>query len=205
MTRDAYLEAQGQSADEHDAEIEQRAREAIRSQFVLDKIAVKEELGVSEPELTEHILRRAARAGVSPDVFAQQVVEAGQVPVLMSEVLRGKALALVVEAANVTDESGRTVDLEELREDSPAPATTEETVTVDDAAPVDDDISPDSGQPTGSGRRRRRCRRGADQRRRGGRAAGRSSPRNSAARRANRSVCLARSAVTAAGTSTDSG
>jgi trigger factor len=40
------------------------------------------------------------------------------VPVLVSEVVRGKALALVLERAKVVDESGRPVDLEALREDA---------------------------------------------------------------------------------------
>ena len=136
MTRDSYLEAQGQTSEEYDADIAKRAGDAIRSQFVLDKIAASEQLGVSEGELTEHILRRAARQGMSPDVFAQQVVESGAVPLLMSEVLRGKALALVVESATVTDESGRPVDLEELREDV-APITAE-TVAAEDAAAIDE-------------------------------------------------------------------
>ena len=56
---------------------------------------------------------------MGPDQFAQQVVQAGQVPVLVSEVVRGKALALVLERAKVVDESGRPVDLEALREDAP--------------------------------------------------------------------------------------
>jgi trigger factor len=55
---------------------------------------------------------------MGPDQFAQQVVQAGQVPVLVSEVVRGKALALVLERAKVVDESGRPVDLEALREDA---------------------------------------------------------------------------------------
>ena len=57
---------------------------------------------------------------MGPDQFAQQIVQAGQVPVLVSEVVRGKALALVLEQAKVVDESGRAVDLEALREDAPA-------------------------------------------------------------------------------------
>jgi trigger factor len=40
----------------------------------------------------------------------------------VSEVVRGKALALVVERAKVVDESGRPVDLEALREEAPAAA-----------------------------------------------------------------------------------
>jgi len=56
---------------------------------------------------------------MGPDQFAQQIVQAGQVPVLVSEVVRGKALALVLERAKVTDESGRAVDLEALRDNAP--------------------------------------------------------------------------------------
>jgi trigger factor len=67
----------------------------------------------------------------------------------MSEVVRGKALALVVESANITDESGRSVDLEELREEV-LQSSTGETVTVDDAAPADE-LAAESGQPTDSG------------------------------------------------------
>jgi trigger factor len=58
------------------------------------------------------------RAQMSPEQFAQQVVEAGQVPLLVNEVVRGKALAVVLESAVVVDSSGRPVDLEALRNDA---------------------------------------------------------------------------------------
>jgi trigger factor len=106
MSREDFLAAEGQSAEEFDADIDKRTREALTAQFVLDKIVANEQLSVNEQELTEHI--------------AQQVVQAGQVPVLVSEVVRGKALALVLESANVVDASGRPVDLEALREDATA-------------------------------------------------------------------------------------
>ena len=119
MSRDDFLAAEGQSAEEFDADIEKRTREAMTAQFVLDKVVEKEQLSVNEQELTQHIVRSASRYGMGPDQFAQQIVSAGQVPVLVSEVVRGKALALVLEKAVVTDESGRPVDLEALREDAP--------------------------------------------------------------------------------------
>jgi len=50
----------------------------------------------------------------------------------VSEVVRGKALALVLESAKVTDGSGRPVDLEALRGDE-APAAEGETVSAADA------------------------------------------------------------------------
>jgi trigger factor len=119
MTKADFLAAEGQSEEEFDADIEQSTRGAMTAQFVLDKVVEKEQLAVSEAELTQHILRTASRYGMGPDQFAQQVVQAGQVPVLVSEVVRGKALALVLERAKVVDESGRPVDLEALREDAP--------------------------------------------------------------------------------------
>jgi trigger factor len=119
MTKADFLAAEGQTEEEFDADIEKRTREAMTAQFVLDKVVDKEQLSVNEAELTQHLLRTASRYGMAPDQFAQQVVQAWQVPVLVSEVVRGKALALILEKAKVVDESGRPVDLEALREDAP--------------------------------------------------------------------------------------
>ena len=49
--------------------------------------------------------------------FADEVVRQGQVPELVAEVLRGKALAGIVENATVTDASGRPVELKRLQPD----------------------------------------------------------------------------------------
>jgi trigger factor len=136
MSREDFLAAEGQSSEEFDADIDKRTREALTAQFVLDKIVATEQLSVNEQELTEHIVRTASRYGIGPDEFAQQVVQAGQVPVLVSEVVRGKALALVLEAAKVVDASGRLVDLEALRED------TAETIEVT-GEPADASDAPD--------------------------------------------------------------
>jgi trigger factor len=121
MSKEDFLAAEGQSAEGFDADIDKRTREAMTAQFVLDKVVDKEQLSVNEQELTQHIVATASRYGMAPDQFAQQVVQAGQVPMLVSEVVRGKALALILEKAVVTDESGRPVDLESLREDAPLP------------------------------------------------------------------------------------
>ncbi|HEX2176002.1 MAG TPA: trigger factor [Nocardioidaceae bacterium] len=117
MTEQQYLEAEGQTEDEFATEVEKRARDALAAQFVLDEIAQKEELGVEEAELTQHIVRRAQQAGMQPEQFAQQVMQAGQVPLLVSEVVRGKALAVVVERAEVTDGAGNVVDVKNLQPD----------------------------------------------------------------------------------------
>jgi trigger factor len=116
MTKEQYADMEGRSVEDIDTEIETSAQQAIKAQFLLDAIARKEELGVSEPELTDQIVRRARQNGMRADQFAQEVVNSGQLGSLMSELLRGKALAMLLENATITDTSGRPVDLDELTE-----------------------------------------------------------------------------------------
>jgi trigger factor len=108
-----YLQMQDKSEDDFDAELKEQAEKGIRTQFILDELVATEKLNVSQEELTEHLMRRAQSSGMSPDQFAQAVVEGGQVPVLVGEVARGKALAVVVEAATVKDTNGEIVDLDD--------------------------------------------------------------------------------------------
>ena len=79
----------------------------MKTQLILDAIADEEELGVSDAELTEHVIAQAQQYGVSPQEFAQQLTQAGNLPALVADVRRSKALATVLERANVTDASGR--------------------------------------------------------------------------------------------------
>jgi len=116
LSKEGYLEHQGQSAEQFDADIEAQAREALKAQFVLDAVAKREQLSVGEGELTQHLLQLSAGSGVSPDEFAQQVVKTGQVPSLVNEVARGKALDLVIDGAKVRGESGREIDMAALRD-----------------------------------------------------------------------------------------
>jgi len=117
LTWESFLEREGKTLDEYNAQLEEQAKKGIKTQFILDALVKKEQLSVSQEELTEHLMRRAASSGMSPDQFAQAVVEGGQVPMLVGEVARGKALATVVEAAKVVDSNGETVDLEDEDED----------------------------------------------------------------------------------------
>ena len=116
MTLDRYLEAQGQSSEEFDAEVADTAADALKAQFILDEIATKEALEVSQPELIEALLRRSQQSGMDPQEYADQLQRSGQLGSLWAEVRRGKALALVLTTAVITDESGNPVDLSQLDE-----------------------------------------------------------------------------------------
>ena len=117
VTMQQYLDDEKQTADEFDAELEKRVRDDLITGFVLDQIVETEEIGIEDNELTEHIMRRAQSSGEDPNAFIQHIMEHNHVPEMVSEVVRGKALASLVESAKVTDKSGNTID---LADDAPA-------------------------------------------------------------------------------------
>jgi trigger factor len=110
MTMDAYLEGSGQTAQELEVEFANEARRSVKAGFILDKLAVDEELGIESDELNAYITEQAYRMGVTPDQLAGQL-DQNQISSIAADVLRSKALTLITERATVTDETGRTVDI----------------------------------------------------------------------------------------------
>ncbi|WP_141012692.1 trigger factor [Nocardioides sambongensis] len=117
MTLEKYLEDEGQTQEEFEADLERRVRDAVAAQFLLDEIAEKEEIGVDQNELTQHMVRRAQQSGQDPQEFVNHMLEHNHVPELVSEIRRGKALAVLVETAEVKDASGNPVELKNLLPD----------------------------------------------------------------------------------------
>jgi trigger factor len=109
-----FLTREGKTREEFDAEIREGAEKSVKAQFILDAIADKEEVGVGDAELTQYLVRQAQRYRMSPQEFANQIMQAGNLPALMADVRRNKALALAMNAATVTDASGHKLDLEAL-------------------------------------------------------------------------------------------
>jgi trigger factor len=110
-TMDEYLEATNLTAGELDDQFGQDARRSVKAGFILDKLAAQEELGVEQSELAGYLTEQAYRMGVSPDRLAKELSDHGQLASAAADVLRGKALTLLAERAEVTDESGRPVDI----------------------------------------------------------------------------------------------
>lgn len=115
-----HFTSQGHSAgddhdtEEHRAEIREQTEEAFRNEMVLDIVADREEVGVDQSEIIEYIVATSQQYGMEPNQFAQMLDQAGQVPMIMGEVRRRKALAKVLELAKVTDTAGNEVDLTEF-------------------------------------------------------------------------------------------
>jgi trigger factor len=134
MSREKYLEDQEKSEEEYDQELKDGAREAVKGGFILDQLALQEELTVENEELTEYVVRNAMQMGVQPDVLAKHLTENGQIPAVVSEVLRTKALNLVVEHVKATDESGADVDIAALQRQESGEADAEEETGAEEVA-----------------------------------------------------------------------
>ena len=143
MTLEKYLEDEGQTQEEFEADLDRRVRDAVAAQFVLDKVANELELGVDQNELTEHMVRRAQQSGQDPQEFANHMFEHNHIPELVAEIRRGKALAQIVESATVTDGSGNVVDLKHLLPDGTLGDPAEAIPSEEAAAEADETATPD--------------------------------------------------------------
>ena len=117
ITLEKYLEDEKQTQEEFEADLERRVRDAVAAQFLLDEIADKEELGIDQAELTQHMIRRAQQSGQDPQEFVNHMFEHNHVPELVQEIRRGKALQILVEGAEVKDGSGNVLELKNLQAD----------------------------------------------------------------------------------------
>jgi len=116
----SHLEGESRLEDaEHRAEVDASTRKALKAQLLLDAIVEKEEIQVEQPELVEYIVMSAQQYGMDPNQFAQNIDQQGQVPAMVAEVARRKALAHVLEQAKVVDTTGAEIDLNEVTTDDP--------------------------------------------------------------------------------------
>jgi trigger factor len=100
--------------EEHRAEVRANTARSFQNEVILDAIAEKEEVNVSQNELIDYIVTTASQYGMDPNQFAQIIDQSGQVPMMVSEVRRRKALAVVLGQAEVTDSEGNKVDLSDF-------------------------------------------------------------------------------------------
>ena len=98
-------------SEEHRAEVRENTERAFRNEVVLDAVADKEEVGVEQSELIDYIISMSSQYGMDPNQFAQMLDSSGQAGMMVGEVRRSKALAAVLEKAEVVDTEGNAVDL----------------------------------------------------------------------------------------------
>ncbi|WP_448061163.1 trigger factor [Cellulomonas hominis] len=110
-----HLESEGRLEDDvHRAEVGEQATDALRNQILLDTLAEQLEVKVNQGELVDYLVSASRQYGMDPNTFIQTVDQQGQIPAMVAEVARSKALAVALRRVSVVDATGTAVDLTEF-------------------------------------------------------------------------------------------
>jgi trigger factor len=119
-----HLENESRLEDDvHRAEVTESTTATFRTQIFLDALAEKEEVKVSQDELTQYLIQGAAQYGMEPGEFIKVLDQNGQIPGMVGEVARSKALSVALSKAKVVDSKGKAVDLSAFTAAAVAPVT----------------------------------------------------------------------------------
>ncbi|MCV0335148.1 trigger factor [Microbacterium sp.] len=110
-----HLEGEGRLEDEvHRAEVTEASEKQFRTQVLLDTIAEQADVQVSQEELSQYLIQSAAQYGMTPQEFVEALQSSNQLPALVGEVARNKALAIALGKVKVVDSNGKAVDLSDF-------------------------------------------------------------------------------------------
>jgi trigger factor len=116
MDWDTFLDISGtENREAYDADQRKNVEQAVKTQFILDAIADAREVTVDNDDLSAQIIAAAQRNRISPEQYANQLQQSGNIAEFVADVRRTKALAQLLEQTTITDASGNVVDLEALR------------------------------------------------------------------------------------------
>jgi trigger factor len=140
MDWDGFLQMSGvDDREAYEADQRKNIESAVRTQFILDAVADAREITVDNDDLSAQIMAQAQRNRMSPEQYAQQLQQGGNIAEFVADVRRTKALAQLLEGTTITDASGNVVDLEALRPKTVQAASTDADTENADEDTVDDD------------------------------------------------------------------
>ncbi len=119
-----HLQREGKEPDdEHGTEVREDTKKAMFEQLLLDELAERTKVEVSQDELLQFLFGTAQQYGMDPSQFITAADQNGQIPAFVGELARNKSIAVALRRVTVTDTAGNVVDLSEyLGEDTEAEA-----------------------------------------------------------------------------------
>lgn len=139
--------------DAHRAEVTESSEKTFRTQILLDSIVEAEDVKVSQNELTQYLIQGASQYGMEPGEFIQVLDKNGQIPGMIAEVARVKALAVVLSKAKVVDGKGKAVDVSAFTSAALGEGDDSEEVTAADLGGGDHDGHDHDGAKDSHGRK----------------------------------------------------
>ena len=105
LTLQAYLESQEWSEEKLESELHEQAERNVRAQLILEEVGRREGLTVSEDELREEVRYHAETLRTDANELAKQLNARGRLAALAGDIIRRKALNLLVERADIKEET----------------------------------------------------------------------------------------------------
>ncbi|CAN5719969.1 trigger factor [soil metagenome] len=115
LTMADYERESGQTELAIRSELRAQVQRSIKAELILEEVARREQIDVSQEELGAQIAVAAARMERDPKELAEEIVQSGRVSTLAADIIRSKALERVVEEMNVV---GRAAAGEEDAQDA---------------------------------------------------------------------------------------
>jgi trigger factor len=147
MTIPQYLAATGQDQQEFVDNVRVGAIEAVRADLALRAVIVQEEIAATDDEVDAEVDRLAEQLGEKPAKVRKDLERRGVIEAVRSDIARGKALAFLMDHAEVVDADGEPVDLslpQPTGADSDGPAAEP---TTEASAPPPDQEAPEPEVP----------------------------------------------------------
>src|SRR5256714_8741049 len=104
LALDQYLTSQNLTEEQIEADLRGQADRNVRAQLILEEGGRPEGFQVSQEELREEVRYHAETLRTDPDQLAKELGERGRLMALAGDIIRRKALNLLVEKAEVKDE-----------------------------------------------------------------------------------------------------
>lgn len=121
-------------------EAEKAAEKELRDQMVLDALAEKLDVSVSQADVTNFLISVAQQYGMDPSQFISAIVRNGQLGSAVQEVARSKALIAGMRAVKFVS-NGETIDLSAFLTEDDDSSEEESVKAASAAAEVADELS----------------------------------------------------------------
>ncbi len=120
MTIPQYLAATGQDQQEFVDSVRVGATEAVRADLALRAVIAQEEIAATDEEVDAEVDRLAEQLNEKPAKVRKDLERRGVIEAVRSDIARGKALAFLMDHAEVVDADGEPVDLSLPQPEAPA-------------------------------------------------------------------------------------
>ena len=100
-----YMESTGQSEEDIEGDLRAQAERNVSAQLLLEEIGKREGLSASDDEVDAELAEHAKALGKEPDELRTQLESAGRMGALGADIIRRKALDLIVSKADIKDEA----------------------------------------------------------------------------------------------------